>query len=189
MGQKDVKKLRRDHEDAVVERLREALPSIHIKEIRRRVREFDGDATKVLEFFTAVTTNEQPQKFIITEPEASSPPPEDIRSPASPIDHQQDALSHSMEILSLDPSPATTPPEPVEEETSISPAIQIEPDDRKEKARQRRDVSAARKQRIAKEERKEAAKRRRHALALGLQTADDTLSASAQEHILKAIVI
>ena len=196
MSQEEVEKLKRDYEEAVVKELRGALPTIHIKEIRRLVKEFDGDGNKVLEFLSGVVTNEEsleaPEDQPTTLPNGDSQP---IEPPTeSPTDLQQDKLSLSMEILSLNPDPPTILPlveESPPKEDSPDPSFQMEEqDDPKEKARQRRNASAARKKRLAKKEQKEAAKRRKHIQALGMEKMDDdTISTAAQENVLKAIVI
>jgi len=195
MSQEEVGKLKRNYEEAVVKELRGALPTIHIKEIRRLVKEFDGDGNKVLEFLSGVVTNEEsleaPEDKPTTLPNEDSQP---IEPPIeSPTDPQQDELSLSMEILSLNPDPPTILPlveESPPKEDSPDPSFQMEEEeDPKEKARQRRNVSAARKKRLAKKEQKEVAKRRKHIQALGMEKMDDTISTAAQENVLKAIVI
>jgi hypothetical protein len=195
MSQEEVEKLKRNYEEAVVKELRGALPTIHIREIRRLVKEFDGDGNKVLEFLSGVVTNEESQEAeedqSTTLPNGDSQP---IEPPTeSPADPQQDELSLSMEILSLNPDPPTILPlveESQPKEDSPDPSFQMEEeDDPKEKARERRNVSAARKKRLAKKEQKEAAKRRKHIQALGMEKMDDTISTAAQENVLKAIVI
>jgi hypothetical protein len=194
MSQEEIEKLKRDYEDAVVKELRGALPAIHVKEIRRLVKEFEGDGNKVLEFLSAVISNEESQET--REDQPTVPPTEVPRPPSTPTeshpDPQQDTLSLSLEILSLNPEPSATTPAtdfPLKED-SLDPSFEMEQqDDPKEKARQRRNVSAARKQRLVKKEQKEAAKRRKHIQALGMEKMDDTISTTAQEHVLKAIVI
>ena len=195
MSQEEVEKLKRNYEEAVVKELRGALPTIHIREIRRLVKEFDGDGNKVLEFLSGVVTNEESQDAAedqpTTLPNGDSQP---IEPPTeSPTDPQQDELSLSMEILSLNPDPPTILPlveESPPKEDSPDPSFQMEEEeDPKEKARQRRNVSAARKKRLAKKEQKEVAKRRKHIQALGMEKMDDTISTAAQENVLKAIVI
>ena len=186
MSREDVEKLKRDYEDAAVVRLREALPTVHVKEIRRLVKEFDGDATKVFEVLEGLTNTELKEP---TTPE-NEPPPlpnENPQPPDSPPDPQQDGLSRSMEILSLNPGPPP-PLDQTEDDEHLS--LQMEREDPKEKARQRRNMNTARKQRLAKKEEKEAAKRRKHMQTLALEkTDDDTKSTSARELALKAIVI
>src|SRR5271170_476546 len=113
MSQEEVEKLKRDYEEAVVKELRGALPTIHIKEIRRLVKEFDGDGNKVLEFLSGVVTNEESQEPTEDQP---TPLPNEFPQPPefptdTPTDPQQNHLSLSMEILSLNPDPpATTHP-------------------------------------------------------------------------------
>src|SRR5271154_149779 len=195
MSQEEVEKLKRNYEEAVVKELRGALPTIHIREIRRLVKEFDGDGNKVLEFLSGVVTNEESQDAADDRPTAlPNVDSQPIEPPTeSPADLQQDELSLSMEILSLNPDPPTILPlveESPPKEDSPDPLFQMEEeDDPKEKARQRRNVSAARKKRLAKKEQKEVAKRRKHIQALGMEKMDDTISTAAQENVLKAIVI
>ena len=185
-----MEKIKRQHEDAVVEELRIALPHIHLKEIRRLLKEHEGDGNKVLEFLTAVEPQE-PQL-----PQSDNPsqePPNGIPIPNEPQQEPQtDPLSASMEILSLNPDPhpqSDTPSTPPEDESTPTPVpfSTIDFNDPKHKARQRRHASAARKEKQAKRAQKEAAKRRKRMEMMGIETMDDT--STAQEHILKAIVI
>lgn len=198
MSQEEVEKLKQSHEDAAIKKLRDALPTIHVKDLRRTLKEYDGDAEKVFDFWTGVVTTQNSQVPPPTTDEtpsndATAQPPESI--PGSPTDLQQEALSRSLEILSLNPDPVDTPTQPPEscppkEDSPDVPSFETEQqDDLKEKARNRRQVSAARKQRLAKKEQKEAAKRRKHMQTLGTEKMDDTVGTTAQEHVLKAIVI
>jgi hypothetical protein len=194
VSQEEVEKLKRNYEEAVAKELRGALPTIHIREIRRLVKEFDGDGNKVLEFLSGVVTNEESQEAAEEPTSLPNGESQPIEPPIeSPTDHQQDELSLSMEILSLNPDPPTILPlveESPPKENSPDPSFQMEEEeDPKEKARQRRNVSAARKKRLAKKEQKEAAKRRKHIQALGMEKMDDTINTAAQENVLKAIVI
>ena len=197
MSQEEVEILKQSHEDAAVKKLRSALPTIQVKDLRRTLKEFDGDAEKVFDFWTGVITTQDSQIAALHVEEPSSneatQPTESI--PESPTDVHQDTLSRSMEILSLNPDPVETPtqhPEtpPPSDDLPDPASFQTEQqDDMKEKARNRRHVSAARKQRLAKKERKEAAKRRKHVEALGMEKMHDIIGTTAQEHVLKAIVI
>jgi hypothetical protein len=178
-----VEKIKRQHEDAVVEELRIALPHVHLKEIRRLVKEF-GDGEKVLEFLTGVDSKSTPPQL---EPISTDLP----NGIPTPEEQSQDPLSTSMEILSLnsEPTEPSTPEEPTVLEERIPPSFSTDVDNPKHKARQRRQESAARKEKNAKRAQKEAAKRRKRMEAMGMEKMDDTTSTSAQEHILKAIVI
>jgi hypothetical protein len=185
-----VEKIKKQHEDAVVEELRVALPRIHLTEIRRLVKEHEGDGNKVLEFLTSVETQEPqlPQSDNLSQdlPNGFPIPNE------SQQNSQQDPLSPSMELLSLSldsPQQSVTPSTPLEEDSIPTPVSfsTTEFDDPKNKARQRRHVSAARKEKQTKRAQKEAAKRRKRMEAMGIERMDDT--STVQEHILKAIVI
>ena len=98
-----MEKIKKQHEDAVVEELRIALPHIHLTEIRRLVKEHEGDGNKVLEFLTSV----EPQEAQL--PQSDNPSqdlPNGIPIPnESQQDSQQDPLSPSMELLSLNLEP------------------------------------------------------------------------------------
>ena len=184
MSAEEVERIKRQHEGALVEELRIALPHVHLKEIKRLVKEL-GDGNKVLEFLTGVESQDiQPQQ----EP-ASTDLPNGTKTPEEPSqDPHQDTLSASMEILSLnpEPEPSETPPE-----VPTPPTFSTDLNDPKHKARQRRQASAARKEKQAKQAQKEAAKRRKRMEAVaGMDKMDDTTGTIAKgEHILKAIVI
>jgi hypothetical protein len=188
LSEDEVERMKRQHEDSVVEELRVALPHIHLKEIRRLVKEL-GDGNKVLEFLTGVEL--QNIKPPVSEDNPVNLPSDIPIAEDQSQDPEQDILSASMEILSLNPKPSeqSTPDETSPDEP-ISQTYSTDVDDPKHKARQRRQVSAARKQKQAKAAQKEAAKRRKRMEALGIAKMDDTPNTSAErEHILKAIVI
>lgn len=179
----DIEQIKKEHEDAVVEELQGALPHIHVTEIRRLVKEH-GDGGKVLELLTEIKSPTPP-------PDAT---PDNLPNghsyeTGSSQDPQQDTLSTSMEILTLntDPSPMESHEMSIQDHPQ-TPPFSTETDDPKHKARQRRQASAARKDKQAKRAQKEAARRRKRMEALGIEKPDDTTS-TAQEHILKAIVI
>lgn len=186
MSAEEVEEIKRQHEDAVVEELRIALPHVHLNEIRRLVKEYEGDGDKVLEFFAG----SEPQESQLPQPDT---PPQDLPNGAaipnesrqdSQQDSQPDPLSASMEILSLNPDllqQSDTPSTPLEENSMSTP---VSFDDPKHKARQRRD--AARKDKQTKRSQKEAAKRRKRMEIMGIEKNDDS---TVKEHILKAIVI
>ena len=44
MSQDEVEKLKQAHEDAAIRKLRDALPTIHVKDLRRTLKEHDGNA-------------------------------------------------------------------------------------------------------------------------------------------------
>lgn len=44
MSQDEVEKLKQAHEDAAIRKLRDALPTIHVKDLRRTLKEYDGNA-------------------------------------------------------------------------------------------------------------------------------------------------
>src|SRR5271169_889717 len=102
MSQEEVEKLKQAHEDAVIMKLRDALPTIHVKDLRRTLNEYDGNAEKVFDFWTGLVTAQDSQ---VPPPlaqeaapnEATTPPTESI--PESPTDLQQETLSRSLEIL------------------------------------------------------------------------------------------
>ena len=190
MSAEEVENIKRQHEDAVVEELRIALPHIHLEEIRRLVKEHEGDGNKILEFLTGV---EPPEPQSPQSNNLSQDFPNGISIPNEPQqDSQTDPLSASMEILSLNPDPAPQPDPPSthpEDESTPTPVTFSTTDynDPKHKARQRRHASAARKEKQSKKAQKEAAKRRKRMEVMGIERMDDT--STAQEHILKAIVI
>jgi hypothetical protein len=195
MSQEEVEKLKQSHEDAAIKKLRDALPTVHVKDLRRTLKEYDGDAEKVFDFWTGVVTTQNSQ---VPPPTTDETPSNDATAqapefiPESPTDLQQETLSRSLEILSLNPEPVQGRAGgglPKEDSPDVPSFETEQQDDLKEKARIRRQVSAARKQRLAKKEQKEAAKRRKHMQTLGTEKMDDTIGTAAQEHVLKAIVI
>jgi regulator of protease activity HflC (stomatin/prohibitin superfamily) len=182
MSTEDVERIKQEHEDVVVEEVRKATPHVDVKEIRRLVREH-SDGNKVLEILTGEPTNDIENQNPL-EPATESQP----NGTAEDNDQQivgDTGLTASMEILSIN-TPAAVNKEPT---ISPSPPLLTEMDNIKSRARQRREVSTARKQKQAKREQKEAAKRRKRIEALGLDTAQEKDSDRVQEHTLKAIVI
>ena len=191
MSTEEVERIHRQHEDAIVEELRIALPRIHLKEIRRLVKEHGGDGTKVLEVLTGVESHEPhiPQSDNTSTDLPNGIP---IQDKESAENIEQDPLSASMEILSINPDnpPKSDPPStPPQDESIPTPTFSTDINDPKHKARHRRQASATRKLKQAKQAQKEAAKRRKRMEVMGIERMDDTTASAAQEHILKAIVI
>jgi len=176
MAPEEVERIKKEHEDNAVKDLNSALPHVHVDELRRLLREH-GDGDKVVE----ILTGEQGQE---TEHET----PNGI----STEDNQQEALSASIEMLSLDTLPVSsedTETQPTKDETPNPPSSTEDVHDPKYKARQRRQVSTARKEKQAKRTQKEAAKRRKRMEAMGIGEPEYQEEITTQEHILKAIVI
>jgi hypothetical protein len=180
MSAEDVERIKQEHEDGVVEEVRMAMPNVHVLEIRRLVKEH-GDGNKVLEILTGQATNDIENQNP-HESRDSLPNGTEEKDPQIVEDTE---LTASMEILSLNTQTEA------DKEPSISPSPQplTEMDNIKSRARQRREVSTARKQKQAKREQKEAAKRRKRIEALGMDTALEKDTDWVQEHTLKAIVI
>lgn len=177
----EVERIKKDYEDAVVEELIQALSDTHVTEIRRLVKEFDGDGNKVLEYFTGVDSAAiSDQKPPTGEPHTDQLP---NGVPEHPQQDPQDVLS-----LNAEQSPsAHAETSPGSE--SMAPEILSDLGDPKHKAQQRRLVSAARKEKQAKRAQKEAARRRKRMEALGIEGPSDTTETAQQSSILKAIVI
>lgn len=184
-----MERIKKDYEDAVVEELRQALSDIHVTEIRRLVKEFDGDGNKVLEFFTGVDS----AAISNQEPRTEEPPIN--QSPNGISEHPQrdpqEVLSTSLEVLSLntEQSPSAHADMSSPGSDSMAPEVLSDVGNPKHKARQRRQVSAARKEKQAKRAQKEAAKRRKRVEGLGIERPSDTTETAQQSLILKAIVI
>jgi hypothetical protein len=182
MSAEDVERIKREHEDVIVEEVQMALPNIHVNEIRRFVKKY-GDGNKVLELLSGESTNDIDHQNPLEQPISDPISNGTLNNTGSQVVEGAD-LTRSIEMLSLDNhpdvnlSPPRTPP--------LSP---VELDPVKTKSRQRRQVSTARKQKQAKREQKEAAKRRKRMEVLGIDTAQENESNLAQGHILKAIVI
>jgi hypothetical protein len=182
MSAEDVERIKREHEDVIVEEVKMAIPNVHVNEIRRLVKEH-GDGNKVLEILTGESTNDIDHQNPLEEP-LIDPISDGSLNDNGSQDVKDTDLTTSMEILSLDThtdvnlSPPKTPPLPPAEIDTV-----------KTKSRQKRQVSTARKQKQAKREQKEAAKRRKRMEVLGIDTAQENESNLAQGHILKAIVI
>ena len=183
ISKEDVDRIKQEHEDIVVEEVRQAAPHVHEKEIRRLVKEH-GDGNKVLELLTGQPSNElQHQEQSPNEEMIESPNGEKVGA-ESP---EADILATSMEILSLEqPTPVENGEPEVASETPPSMAEPNEFENAKNKARQRRHASAARKEKQSKRAQKEAAKRRKRKEAMGIEQVKES---SEQEHVLKAIVI
>lgn len=183
MSKEDVERIKQEHEDVVVEEVRQAAPHIHVKEIRRLVKEH-GDGNTVLELLTGQPSNEiQHQEQIPDEVMKESPNVEKLET-ESP---ESDILATSLEILSLEQPPHVEDGEPeMANEPPPSMPESNERENAKNKARQRRHVSAARKEKQTKRAQKDAAKRRKRMEAMGIEQVKES---SEQEHLLKAIVI
>jgi hypothetical protein len=182
ISKEDVERIKQGHEDVVVEEVRQAAPHIHPKEIRRLVKEH-GDGNKVLEFLTGQPSNIDHQEQLPDE-EMKESPNDEIEQTETP---QADYLAASMEILSLDSTTEAVMDKHEEiPETAPATPIPSERENAKDKARQRRHVSSARKEKQAKRAQKEAAKHRKRMEAMGVEHTEEK---SEQEHILKAIVI
>lgn len=183
MSKEDVDRIKQEHEDVVVGEVGQAAPHIHPKEIRRLVKEH-GNGNKVLDFLTRQPFNRIEHQEQRPDEEMKEAPDNEIEEIEIP---QADGLAASMEILSLD-STTKAVMEKREENTETAPATPIpsERESAKSKARQRRHVSSARKEKQAKRAQKEAAKHRKRMEAMGIE---QTGEVSEQEHILKAIVI
>lgn len=179
-------KIKRDHEDVVVEEVWNALPDIHVEEIRRLVKEH-GDGNKVLEFLTGPgITNDlvesQPTNDLTIKPTDSIPNGVhcDNDDDVSP-----DILATSMETLTIHPdhvgnkTPTLHESHPTSPPSTTAPAIPHTKPKHLSK-------SAARKQKQAKRTQKDAAKRRKQAQSMGIEKSEDLKS---EEHVLKAIVI
>ena len=183
MSKEDVERIKQEHEDVAVEKVRQATPHVHVKEIRRLVKEH-GDGNKVLELLTGQPPNETLQQEQI-------PDEEMIESPNGEKDETEtveaDFLATSMEILSLESAAHVKTSDPdVTTETPPSMPETSERENAKNKARQRRHASAARKEKQTKRAQKDAAKRRKRMEAMGIKQVKES---SENEHILKAIVI
>jgi len=179
MAPEDVERIKKEHEDNAVKELSTALPHINVDELRRLLREH-GDGNKVLELISEQQAQE-PEREI----------PNGI-STEDTQDRQQEALSASIDMLSLDtlpPSSEDTETQPPKDETPNPPSSTEDIHDPKYKARQRRQVSTARKEKQAKRAQKEAAKRRKRMEAMGIGQPEYQEQNITQEHVLKAIVI
>jgi hypothetical protein len=181
LSAEDVERIKQEHEDVVVEEVRKAMPHVHVTEIRRLVKEH-GDGNKILEILTGNPTNDVENQNPL---ESADPLPNGTAEDNDQQIVEDTELTASMEILSLN-TPADVNSEPT---ISPSPPPLAEMDNIKSRARHRREVSTARKQKQAKREQKEAAKRRKRIEALGLDTAQEKDTDWVQEHTLKAIVI
>ena len=181
MSADDVERIKQEHEDVVVEEVRIAMPNVHVMEIRRLVKEH-GDGNKVLEILTGESTNDIENQNPL---ESTDTLPNGTTKDNDPQIVEDTELTASMEIMSLNTQTEA------DNEPTISPSPQplTEMDNIKSRARQRREVSTARKQKQAKREQKEAAKRRKRIEALGMDTAQEKDTDWVQEHTLKAIVI
>ena len=183
MSKEDVERLKQEHEDVVVQELRQAAPQVHVKEIRRLVKEH-GEGNKVLELLTGNPSTEiEHQEPIPDEEMKESPNGETVETQT----READTLATSMEILSLEPPAQHEVVEP-DADTDVPPSVpeSSEWNNAKSKARQRRHASAARKEKQSKRAQKEAAKHRKRMEAMGVEQVKED---SEQERILKAIVI
>ena len=180
MTPEEVERIRKEYEDVVVEELRQALPNVHVNEIRRLLKESDSDGNKVLDFLSGIEPSE-----INHEPHQPEDPSNNLPNGVLNDTEQdpQDTLSRSMQILSLNTETVDQTESPPS--GTMTPTI---PDieNPKHKARQRRQASATRKDKQAKRAQKESARRRKRMEALGIEKDDTT---EAQKPVLKAIVI
>lgn len=183
MSKEDVERIKQEHEDVVVEEVRQAAPHVHVKEVRRLVKEH-GDGNKVLELLTGQRSEENDHQEQLPDEEMKESPNNEVDETATP---QAENLAASMEILSLESTTKVAVDTQEEDaETASATPVPSEWEHSKNKARQRRHVSSARKEKQAKRAQKEAAKHRKRMEAMGIEQVEEK---SEQEHILKAIVI
>jgi len=183
MSKEDMDRIKQEHEDVVVEEVKQAAPHIHPKEIRRLVKEH-GNGNSVLDFLIGQPFNHIKHEEQLPDEEMQVSPDNEIEDIKIP---HADDLTASMEILSLDSTTEAVMEKP-EENTETAPDTPIpnERENAKHKARQRRHVSSARKEKQAKRAQKEAAKHRKRMELMGIEQTEEK---SDQEHILKAVVI
>lgn len=201
MSPKEVERIQKEHEDAAIKDVLSAVPHININEIRRLLKEH-GDSNKVVELLTGEepkNENEQSEEGPTGE-ESSLPkhPPfiteDEEQGQQEEGEEANDALRMSIEMLSLEtkstqPDDSETPNQTPTKEPSPSPppSSHSDPHSFKNKARQRRQVSAARKERQNKRMQKEAAKRRKRMETMGLGKEEEEIT--SEKHELKAIII
>jgi hypothetical protein len=183
ISKEDMERIKQEHEDHVVREMRQAASHIHVKEIRRLVKEY-GDGNKTLELWTGQPSKDIQHQEQILDEEMKEPLDEETAETETP---QADILAASMEILSLEPTAGLEVGEPDQDtEAPQSMSVTNEWNSAKSKARQRRHVSATRKEKQSKRAQKEAAKHRKRMEAMGIEHVKES---SGQEPILKAIVI
>jgi hypothetical protein len=154
MSEKDVERIRKNHEDAMVREVLIAVPTVHEEEIRRLVKEH-GDTNKIVDLLTEDPIPDPDPTDLTSDPPQSSPttlPEAPINPPVDDVPDLDLSLTKSLEELTL------TRPFP---DDDSRPPSQSNGVDLKSRARQRRQVSVARKQKQAKRAQKDAAKRRR----------------------------
>jgi hypothetical protein len=185
MSKEDVERIKQEHENVVVQELRQAVPHVHEKEIRRLVKE-KGDSNEVLELLIGKpsTDNEIQHHEQMPDEEMKESPTDET---AERENTEADILATSMEILSLATPAKFQGSEPdVDNTTSEVVPESNDSNNAKSKARQRRHTSAARKDKQSKRAQKEAAKHRKRMEAMGIVQVKES---PEQENILKAIVI
>lgn len=201
MSPKEVERIQKEHEDAAIKEVLLAAPHININEIRRLLKEH-GNSNKVVELLTGEESKNEDEQS--EERPADEEPSLPKRPPFINEDEEQgqqeegeeanDALRMSIEMLSLEtkstqPDDSETPDQTPIKESSPSPppSSHSDPHSFKNKARQRRQVSAARKERQNKQMQKEAAKRRKRMETMGLGKEEG--ETTSEKHELKAIII
>ena len=185
MSKEDVERIKQEHENVVVQELRQAVPHVHEKEIRRLVKE-KGDSNEVLELLIGKlsTDNEIQHQEQMPDEEMKESPTDET---AERENTETDILATSMEILSLATPAQFEVGEPdIDNTTSEVVPESNDSNNAKSKARQRRHTSAARKDKQSKRAQKEAAKHRKRMEAMGIVQVQES---PEQENILKAIVI
>src|SRR5579859_1694661 len=181
MSEKEVERLRKEHEDEAVHEISRVVFNVNDKEIRRLLKEH-GDKNKLLEMLTEAKSDDVVPSVPVTIDEERIPNGEshdDIESP-------EHVLAASLESLQLDTnseqltsvSTPMAPPEQTEATAEVA-----------ERPRATPRPSTARKQRQAKKAQKDAAKRRKRMEAMGVSTVMEDTTTSEHEHVLKVIVI
>jgi hypothetical protein len=196
MSQEQIEWIQKEHEEAAVKEVLQAVPHMNNHEIRRLLKEH-GDTNIVVELLTGEEHKMNGDQLDDGEDLL-------LRGPPSMIEEEDqdepgtDALRMSIEFLSLETKPATPdvsesnhnpislnerpaspPPPPSSHSNDAS--------DPKSRGRQRRQASAARKERQTKRMQKEAAKRRKRTGTMGLNNENKELEDDKSQ--LKAIIV
>ena len=201
MSSEQIELIKKQHEDAAVKEVLQAVPHVNTKEVRRVLKEY-GDTNKVVELLTGnqepVDDESRPDETRETSV-PREPPPLDGTSDANEQEEEStDGLRMSIEVLSLDAKSTLPDPSEIKEqspprETTPSPppappsSHSDDSADPKSRGRQRRHVSAARKEKQAKRMQKQAAKRRKRMESMGANKEEE--EEKEEKHELKAIII